>query len=107
MNKDILSVLAIAFIVTALAFATVSTDVDAADTSVSTEDGLTYNLVELENSTYKLTINGTGEMTDYVSVYASEGTKAPWLTDSTIKRSEIVQIELGDGITHIGACAFM
>ena len=107
MNKDILSVLAIAFIVTALAFATVSTDVDAADTSVSTEDGLTYNLVELENSTYKLTINGTGEMTDYVSVYASEGTKAPWLTDSTIKRSEIVQIELGNGITHIGACAFM
>ena len=107
MNKDILSVLAIAFIVTALAFTTVSTDVDAADISGSAGDGLTYNLEKLENSTYKLTISGTGEMTDYVSVYASEGTKAPWFTDSTIKRSAIVQIELGDGITHIGACAFM
>lgn len=107
MNKDILSVLAIAFIVTALAFATVSTDVDAADASGSAGEGLTYTLEDLGNSTYKLTISGTGAMTDYVSVYASEGTKAPWFTDSTIQRSAIVQIELGDGITHIGACAFM
>ena len=65
-----------------------------AATSGTCGDNLTWTFDE---STYTLTISGTGDMYDWSSYYSS----TPWYNMSPIKK-----IEIGDSVTNIGDYAF-
>lgn len=66
-------------------------------------DGVTYSY---DSDTEIITIEGNGKMTDYDSKYSSvyNGyvTMAPWGEYS----NKISKVVIGNGITHIGTCAF-
>ena len=58
-------------------------------------DDLTW---EFNDRNGELTISGTGSMYDY-----NDSIKTPWFDHL----SQIKQIKVGDGVTHIGNCAFL
>lgn len=61
-------------------------------------DNLTWTL----DSSGKLTISGTGDMSDYTHDFENNIRTSPWAD----YRSMIRSIEIGSGVTHIGAWAF-
>ncbi|MBR5336624.1 MAG: leucine-rich repeat protein [Lachnospiraceae bacterium] len=72
-------------------------------------DNLTWNLDE---TTHKLTISGTGKMTDYSATGKGQ---APWINKNKTINVDgnkvsvdmfIASVEVGKGVTHIGSYAF-
>lgn len=66
---------------------------------------LTQNNEDAENKTYTLTIAGTGAMADYVG-----WNQAPWcnaITGEITDKNKITKLIIEDGITEIGAYAFV
>lgn len=60
------------------------------------------NLTWTLDSSGKLTISGTGDMSDYTHDFENNIRTSPWAD----YRSMIRSIEIGSGVTHIGAWAF-
>ena len=60
------------------------------------------NLTWTLDSSGKLTISGTGDMSDYTHDFENNIRTSPWAD----YRSMIRSIEIGSGVTSIGSCAF-
>ena len=94
-NKLLIVLLSLSF-VTATAFAAGGIAVSAEDADLIDSGVCGENLTWTLDKDYKLTINGTGAMTDFVEV------EAPWF----IYAHDITAIDIGEDVTTIGDYAF-
>ena len=94
-NKLLIALLSLSF-VTATAFAAGGIAVSAEDADLIASGVCGENLTWTLDKNYKLTISGTGAMTDFIDV------NAPW----HIYADDITAIDIGEDVTTIGDYAF-